>query len=213
MAFLQKRLQVGDAIQFYSMSLTKTKLIVGLGNIGKEYDGTRHNIGFAAADAFVAANTEMGSWVAKKDLKCHESTGRIGETRVIVIKPTTFMNLSGQAVQAAASFYKIPLENIVVIYDELDIDFGTIRTRVGGTSAGHNGAQSIIDLVGEDYGRVRVGIGPKKPARMSGANFVLQAFNADEQAQMPQLLRETNAILSEYIFGETLASDTRNFLI
>lgn len=213
MAFLQKRPQVGDAIQFYSMSLTKSKLIVGLGNIGKEYDGTRHNIGFAAADAFVKANDEMSAWVSKKDLKCLESTGRIGETRVIVIKPTTFMNLSGQAVQAVASFYKIPLENMVVIYDELDIDFGIIRTRIGGTSAGHNGAQSIIDLVGEDYGRIRIGIGPKKPALMSGANFVLQAFNATEQEQLPQLLRETNAILSEYIFGESLAADTRNFLI
>ncbi len=213
MAWLQKRPQVGDAIQFYSMSLTKTKLIVGLGNPGKEYTGTRHNVGFDSVDAFVSSMEGMGSWVSKKDLKCVESVGRLGDTRVIVIKPTTFMNLSGEAVQAAASFYKIPLNNIVVIHDELDIDFGQIRVRSGGSSAGHNGLKSIIEHLTEDFGRIRVGIGPKKPVRMAGADFVLQRFSDEQHEQLSNLYRETSAIMTEFIFGESLNNETRSFLI
>ena len=110
-------------------------------------------------------------------------------------------------------FYKIHPENIIVIHDELDIDFGQIRTRLGGSSAGHNGLKSIIEHMGEDFGRARIGIGPKKPTRISGADFVLQRFSEDEQAQLPNLFRESNAIISEYIYSETLLAETRNFLI
>lgn len=213
MAWLQKRPQIGDSIQFYSMGLNKTKLLVGLGNPGKEYDGTRHNIGFATLDAFVANNTEMEPWMVKKDLKCQFSNGRMGDTRVIAIKPTTFMNLSGEAVMAVISFYKIAPENVTVIHDELDIDFGQIRLRVGGSSAGHNGLKSIISHLGEDFGRIRIGIGPKTPVKMDSADFVLQKFSADQLTELPNLNREVNAILSEYIFGETLPTETRSFLV
>src|SRR5206468_6918337 len=105
-------------------------------------------------------------WIDKKSLKCLMSGGRLGETRVIAMKPATFMNLSGEAVQAVANFYKINPNNIVVIHDELDIDFGQIRLRVGGASAGHNGIKSVTQHIGEAYGRIRIGIGPKKPARI-----------------------------------------------
>jgi PTH1 family peptidyl-tRNA hydrolase len=213
MSWLQKRPQASDSIQFYSTSLTKTKLLIGLGNPGKEYDGTRHNIGFACLDYFVAASDDMGSWIAKKDMKCIESTGRFGDARVIAIKPTTFMNLSGEAVQAVAAFYKIAPENMIVLHDELDIDFGQIRIRSGGSSAGHNGLNSIIEHLGEDFGRIRIGIGPKKPARMSGANFVLQAFNETERVQLPNLYRETAAIITENIYSEQLHNETRSFLV
>ena len=104
MAWLQKRPQVGDSIQLYSMGLVKNILLVGLGNIGGEYDGTRHNIGFACLDSFVRTQDGMDDWINKKDLKCHLASGRIGEARVYAIKPTTYMNLSGEAVQAAAAF-------------------------------------------------------------------------------------------------------------
>ena len=213
MAWLQKRPQVSEAIQFYTLGLNKTVLIVGLGNIGAEYDQTRHNIGFACLDAFVVANPELGGWVEKKDLKCHLVSGQLGQTRVIAIKPTTFVNLSGEAVQNVLNFYKIPLESVVAVYDELAIDFGHIRTRVGGESAGHNGVKSIMEVAGEGFGRVRVGIGPKKPAQIGTADFVLQKFAKKELDQMPALTREVNAILSEYAFANDLPHETRSFVI
>lgn len=198
---------------FYSAGLNKTVLIVGLGNPGPEYDLTRHNVGFACLDAFVDKTADMEPWVAKKDLKCLMSQGRVGETKVYAIKPTTFMNLSGESVQAFASFYKIHPDHIVVVHDELDIKFGQIRLRGEGSAAGHNGIKSVSQHIGENYGRIRVGIGPKKPAQIDSADFVLQKFTDKEQKLLPNLTREVNAILSEYIFGGELPHDTRNFIV
>jgi PTH1 family peptidyl-tRNA hydrolase len=212
MAWLQKKPQVSDSIPYYSMGLNKTKLIVGLGNYSPEYDSTRHNIGFEAATAFVSANSEFESWVNKKDLKCLLSSGKLGSTRVIVIKPTTFMNLAGEAVQAVANFYKIHPKDITVIQDELDLRFGQIRMQTGGTSAGHNGIKSIIGTIGDDFGRIRIGIGPKLPIKIDSADFVLQRFSSEQQSQMSNLLCETNSILSECTYGE-LPKDTRSFLV
>jgi PTH1 family peptidyl-tRNA hydrolase len=213
MAWLQKRPHVSDPVNFVKVGLNKTILAVGLGNPGKEYDGTRHNIGFACLDYFVEKNPDMQTWIAKTDMKCRLSSGQLGETRVVAIKPTTFMNLSGEAVQKAANFYKIPASQIIVVHDEIDIDFGHIRTRQGGAAAGHNGVKSVIGQFGEDFGRVRVGIGPKTPEQIDSADFVLQKFNKDEQAHAPELCREVNSILTEYVYGGQLPADTRNFLI
>lgn len=213
MAWLQKRPQVSDSIQFYSMGLNKTKLIIGLGNPGKDYSGSRHNIGFEVIDAFVTANPEFEPWVDKKDLRCLMSSGRLGDTKVIVIKPTTYMNLSGEAVLAVSNFYKISTDNMLVVHDELDVEFGQIRLRTGGSSAGHNGLKSVIKLLNENFGRVRIGIGPKVPETIDSADFVLQKFSPDQQAQLPNLIKETNAILSEYVYGEGLPTETRSFII
>ncbi len=198
---------------FYSVGQNKTILLVGLGNPGKEYEQTRHNVGFLCLDEFVAKHDDMGGWVEKKDLKCLESTGRLGESRVIAIKPTTYMNLSGEAVQAAVHFYKLSPQYIAVVHDELDIDFGQIRLRVGGSAAGHNGIKSVSQHIGEEYGRVRVGVGPQKPARIKSEDFVLQKFSSEEQTQLPNLTKEVSAILSEFIYGGELPHDTRNFLV
>jgi PTH1 family peptidyl-tRNA hydrolase len=212
MAWLQKRPQTSDPVNFFSSSLNKTLLIVGLGNPGDEYTGTRHNIGFDCADAFVRA-LELGSWVDKKDMKARIADGRIGESKVMVLKPMTFMNLSGEAVQAIANFYKIPPQHIVVVHDELDVNFGQIRTRVGGSSAGHNGIKSVTKLLGdENYGRVRIGIGPKTPEQIDSADFVLQKFSKKEQADIPALIKEVTALLSEYAYGGQLHAETRSFL-
>lgn len=136
----------------------------------------------------------------------------IGENRAILVKPTTFMNLSGEAVQAVAHFYKIPAEQMVVVHDELDVPFGQIRTRSGGSSAGHNGIKSISQHMGEGYSRIRIGIGADTP--MEASDFVLATFAKAEQAEIPALLKETTAILTEYIYGGgNLLAETRNFLV
>lgn len=214
MSLFQRRPQVSDPVNYVTVGLNKTILVVGLGNPGAEYDGTRHNIGFECIDEFVAKNSDMGGWVAKKDLKCLMSTGRMGETRVIAMKPTTFMNLSGESVQAVSDFYKIHPNQTVVAHDELDINFGQIRTRMGGASAGHNGIKSIIQHIGEEFGRVRIGVGPKTPEQIDSADFVLGKFTKAQQADLPSLRREANAILTEYVYsGTALPAETRSFLL
>lgn len=212
MPFIQKKPQIGQTMQLYTIGLNKTALVVGLGNIGREYDGTRHNVGFAAVDAFARAN-EFDSWTNKQDLKCHLVAKTLGGIRVILIKPTTLMNLSGDAVQAAAHFYKIAPEHIIVVHDELDIPFGQIRTRVGGSAAGHNGIKSVSAAIGEEYGRLRIGIGPKTPPQIDSADFVLGRFSAEQQALLDNLNREAGAMLSECIFGGTVPHETRSFIV
>ena len=213
MAWLQKRPQVSNPTNFYTVGLNKTILLVGLGNPGAKYDLTRHNVGFLCLDDYVAKTDEMDDWVAKKDLKCLLSSGQLGDARVLAIKPTTFMNLSGEAVQAVINFYKISPDHIAVIHDELDVDFGQIRLRVGGSDAGHNGVKSVTAVIGQNYGRVRVGIGPKEPVAITSEDFVLQKFPVEQQKQLPNLTREVNAILNEYLYGAELPHDTRSFLV
>jgi PTH1 family peptidyl-tRNA hydrolase len=213
MGLFQRRPQVSDPVNYVTVGMNKTVLVVGLGNPSKEYDGTRHNVGFACVDDFVAKNTDMGQWIEKKDLKCVASTGRLGEVRVIVIKPTTYMNNSGEAVQAVSNFYKIHPNQTLVVHDELDINFGQIRMRSGGSAAGNNGIKSIIQHIGENFDRIRVGIGPKTPEQIDSADFVLGKFSKDQQSHMDELTREVTAVLTECIYGGKLATETRNFLI
>lgn len=122
------------------------------------------------------------------------------------------MNLSGEAVEAVSHFYKIPLEQIIVVHDELDIDFGQIRLRRGGSSAGHNGIKSVTKYIGETYGRVRIGVGPKTPEQIDSADFVLGKFNKEQAEHIPKLKKEVNAILSELAYGSPLTPETRTFL-
>lgn len=213
MSWLTRRPQTSDPVNYVTIGLNKNILLVGLGNPGKKYESTRHNAGFMCIDEFVDKTEEMDKWMVKKDLKCLLSTGRIGQNRVIAIKPTTYMNLSGEAVQAVMNFYKIHPDEVAVIHDELDIDFGQIRLRKGGSSAGHNGIRSVTAAIGEDYARVRIGVGPKKPVKMKSEDFVLQDFSAEQQKQLPNLKREVLAIISEYLYGAELPRDTRNFLV
>lgn len=213
MALFQRRPETSDPTNYYSAGLNRTLLIVGLGNPGPEYELTRHNAGFFCIDDFVAKTEGMEGWIKKDSLKCLMSSGRVGDARVVAIKPTTFMNISGEAVQAVSSFYKIPHDSILVLHDELDIDFGQIRLRVGGSAAGHNGIKSVSQHLGEDYGRVRIGIGPKTPEQMNSEDFVLQKFSEEQQSQLPNMAREVTAILSEYVYGGQLPHETRSFLV
>ncbi len=209
MALLTKRPITETISPLFTLSANKTMLIVGLGNIGAEYDNTRHNIGFACIDAFAEEN-DFDPWINKKDLKSLVTQKNLGQTRVILAKPTTFMNLSGEAVQAIAAFYKIDPSKTIVIADELDIPFGQIRTRTGGGTAGHNGIKSMIQHLGEDFGRIRIGIGPKPHPHMDSADFVLAKFTQDEQTKNTDIKREVTAILTETIYGDSLQSETRS---
>lgn len=212
MALFVKRPELGSRLSFTTYGMNKTLLIVGLGNPGKEYDGTRHNTGFMCLDEFAKKN-EFESWVNKTDMKCHLAVKTVGDTRVILCKPQTFMNLSGEAVQAVFHFYKLSLDQVVVVHDEIDIEFGQLRMRRGGSSAGHNGIKSVSKMLSsEEYGRVRVGIGPKTPKQMDSADFVLQKFSEQEQTEWPKLVREMNALLSEYAYGTPVSAETRCFL-
>lgn len=213
MGLFEQRPQVGPTVQYYSLGQEKTILIVGLGNVGKQYEHSRHNIGFQCVDALVSSQPDLNNWTSQRDLHCLLAKGRLGEASVIVIKPTTLMNRSGPAVQAVQGFYKIGLEHVIVVHDELDIPFGQIRLRVGGGSAGHNGITSVSDSIGEDYGRIRIGIGPKTPTEIDSADFVLQSFNPDEQMQLSNLTKEVTAILTEYIYGGLLPHETRSFIV
>lgn len=152
------------------MQKNKLILIVGLGNPGTAYLNTRHNVGFMAVD--VLAGTDA---VWKKEKK-----SLISKTEnVIFAKPQTFMNLSGLAVQALMTFYKIPLENLVVIHDDIDLKIGDVREKTGGGSAGHNGIKSIDAAVGRDYHRIRIGVG-RSDQPMDTSDWVLGRFSSED---------------------------------
>lgn len=147
-------------------------LVVGLGNPGSEYAQNRHNIGFMAADELVRRHS-FGPWRTKFQGEIAE--GSIDGTKVLVLKPMTYMNLSGQAVAAAARFLKIPVEDVVVIHDELDVVPGRVKVKRGGGAGGHNGLKSIDAHLGANYRRIRLGIGhPGDKDRVSG--YVLHDF-------------------------------------
>jgi PTH1 family peptidyl-tRNA hydrolase len=213
MGLFQRQQPITEKASLFSIGLNKSLLIVGLGNIGKEYDDTKHNVGFKIVDNLVSSREELGKWQDKKNLKSHFTMGQFGDTRIIVIKPTTLMNLSGEAVQAVSNFYKIAPSQILVVHDELDIKFGQIRTGIEGSSAGHNGVQSIIEQIGANFNRLRIGIGPKKPAQIDSADFVLSKFNKDQMGNMDELVKEATSMIIEFIFSGEINKETRTFLV
>jgi len=164
-------------------------LIVGLGNPGPSYSGHRHNVGAMVVDELAArtgANlrTHKGRAVwADVRLSAHAEA-----SRAVIAKPLSFMNESGGPVAGLLGFYKIPVENLIVIHDELDISFAEVRLKLGGGEGGHNGLRSITKSVGtRDYLRVRVGIG-RPPGRMDPADYVLHAFSGSERSEVPLLI-------------------------
>lgn len=157
-------------------------LIVGLGNPGAQYERTRHNVGFMVAD--VLADRVGGKFGAHKKSGADVVTARLGDRQVVIAKPRSFMNVSGRPVAALARFFSVAPENIVVIHDELDIDFGVVKLKLGGGEGGHNGLRSISAAIGtKDYLRTRVGVG-RPPGRMDPASFVLKPFSAAERKDL-----------------------------
>jgi len=161
------------------------QLFVGLGNPGTKYAGNRHNIGFMAVDR-IAADQGFGPWRAK--FQGHVTEGVLEGEKVILLKPGTFMNLSGQSVGEAMRFYKLSPGDVTVFHDELDLAPGKLRVKTGGGHAGHNGLRSIHAHIGADYARVRLGIGhPGHKDRVAG--YVLQDFAKADQGWLDDLMR------------------------
>ncbi|WP_248591426.1 aminoacyl-tRNA hydrolase [Thermobifida alba] len=156
-------------------------LVVGLGNPGPKYAGNRHNVGFMVVDELAAQRGER--W---RSHKAHAEVveTRLGNVPVVLAKPRSYMNLSGGPVANLCSFYKVPVERVVVVHDELDIPFASLKLKRGGGSAGHNGLRSVTaSLDSPDYVRVRVGIG-RPPGRMDAASFVLRDFSTVERREL-----------------------------
>lgn len=172
-------------------------LIVGLGNPGKEYAGTRHNVGFDAIDYLADKNG-----VKLNKLKFNAVFGEynIDGEKVLIFKPVTYMNLSGNAIVEAVRFYKIPLENIIVIYDDIDISLGSLRIRPHGSSGTHNGMKSIIhQLQSDKFKRIRIGVGKNKNPNMSLADYVLQKFGKDERTIIDETIKDAALAAEEII--------------
>ncbi|MFJ2719225.1 aminoacyl-tRNA hydrolase [Streptomyces sp. NPDC087437] len=168
-------------------------LIVGLGNPGPEYAMNRHNVGFMVVD--LLADRIGGRFKRAGKAQAQVVEGRIGppgpeSRRVVLVKPMSFMNLSGGPVNALRDFYKVPLANIVAVHDELDIDYGVLRLKLGGGDNGHNGLKSMTKAMGSDYHRVRFGIG-RPPGRMQVADFVLKDFSSAERKELDYFVDRT----------------------
>jgi peptidyl-tRNA hydrolase, PTH1 family len=188
--------------------MTDTFLIVGLGNPGREYKDTRHNIGFMLIDRLVVRLDARGMRVQSKAIVI---TAQHNDMKLILAKPQTFMNLSGQSVQGLLRFYKLPLENLLVASDDIDLPFGTIRIRPGGGSAGQRGMASVIQSLGtQDFPRLRLGI-DAPPGRMDAAAYVLQEFSNKELLAVSETLdRAADAVFTFVTEGLNAAMNKFN---
>ena len=183
-------------------------LIVGLGNPGSKYDGTRHNAGFRALDAYCA---KSGQRIDRMKFKALVGEGQFGGKRVLFLKPQTFMNLSGEAVRDAAEFYKIPPERILVIFDDISLDVGRIRVRPKGSAGGQNGVKNIIyHLKSDAFPRVKIGIGAKPHPDYDLADWVLSKFQG-EDADRIQSAAERAMEAAEEIVRSGVAAAAQKF--
>jgi PTH1 family peptidyl-tRNA hydrolase len=163
-------------------------LVVGLGNPGPNYAKNRHNLGFMVAD-ILADRIGSGFKVHKKS-GAEVTTGRLGGRSVVLAKPRVYMNESGRQVGPLAKFYSVTPADVIIVHDELDIDFGRIRLKFGGGVAGHNGLRSVSSALGtNDFQRVRIGVG-RPPGRKSGATYVLENFAAAERSEVPTICEQ-----------------------
>ncbi|MCF2670272.1 aminoacyl-tRNA hydrolase [Butyricicoccus pullicaecorum] len=183
-------------------------LIVGLGNPGSKYDGTRHNAGFRALDAYCA---KSGQRIDRMKFKALVGEGQFGGKRVLFLKPQTFMNLSGESVRDAAEFYKIPPERILVIFDDISLDVGRIRVRPKGSAGGQNGVKNIIyHLKSDAFPRVKIGIGAKPHPDYDLADWVLSKFQG-EDADRIQSATERAMEAAEEIVRSGVAAAAQKF--
>lgn len=173
-------------------------LVVGLGNPGAKYLLTRHNIGFMALDNFTAGIGNLPSREERKAVTCRF---KMEDHEIILAKPQTFMNKSGESVRALLDFYKIALDHLVVLHDDIDQPFGSIKIQRNRGAGGHNGLKSLNEILGtQDYMRIKLGVGRPPHVKMDVADYVLQPFSPPEQAQLSEFLNRSGDALETLIF-------------
>jgi peptidyl-tRNA hydrolase, PTH1 family len=177
-------------------SLDNLYIVIGLGNPGSKYDNTRHNVGFDTIDLLASKH---GIKVSKLKHKALSGDGEIESKKVILVKPQTFMNLSGESVREIIEWYKVPLKNTILIYDDVDLSMGKIRIRPKGSSGTHNGMRSILYHVqSEDFPRIRIGIG-RPPEGWDMADFVLSRFSNEERKAVNESIEDASAAVAAII--------------
>lgn len=177
-------------------SVKETYLIAGLGNPGKDYAGNRHNVGFMSVDHLISAMNAQGKRIKSKAIV---SEGLMNGCKIFLVKPQTFMNLSGDAVTALLRFYKVPEDRLMVIHDDIDLPFGTIRIRPTGGAGGQKGVASIIQKLGTpNFVRVRIGVG-RPPGRMDPADYVLRDFSKVERDELPFLFSTVEKAVQAWV--------------
>lgn len=181
-------------------------LIVGLGNPGAKYAGTRHNAGFDALDW---AARRWGIRVDRAKFDALTGTGEAAGHKVLLLKPQTFMNLSGQAVGKAAAFYKVPAQNVIVLFDDISLAPGRLRLRKAGSAGGHNGVKSIISQIGQEFPRVKIGVGGKPHPEYDLADWVLSRFTPDERKAMEARYDDVADALEMMMKGQFEAAQSR----
>ncbi len=181
----------------FSKKPTYDWLIVGLGNPTSQYDNTRHNIGFAAVERFMDEN---GGNFNKNKYDALFGECKVGANRLLVVKPQTFMNCSGKAVQKIAAFYKIPTNRIIIVFDDVSLDVGKIRMRKNGSHGGHNGMKDIIALMGTaDIMRIKIGVGQKPHPDYDLADWVLSKFPQSDKENLDLALKKSTLAIKEII--------------
>jgi len=186
------------------------KLLLGLGNIGTQYTRTRHNFGFMIVDQ-LAVNLGA-TWRTEAKFKADIAESQLAGERLILAKPHTMMNLSGEAAQAIMQFYKISPPDVWAVFDDVDTPFGRLRLRVGGGGSGHQGVNSLIRHLGSDFVRVKAGISLNDRLVEPSEVYVLKPFKPDEQAQLPTIIEHAAAIIQQQLTATTPAETTSDLL-
>lgn len=200
MDIFEKLKKLSNEYNTENLSQKPQFLIVGLGNPGIQYENTRHNAGFMAMQA---AEKKYGVSINIHKFKGLTAVGKIREKSCLFLKPETYMNLSGDSVSLAANFYKIPVENIIVIFDDISLEPGNIRIKRKGSSGGHNGIKSIIEqLDSQDFPRIKIGIGKKPNEKYDLADWVLSKFSQDELKKLDSIWDNVCQSLELIVEGE-----------
>ena len=186
---------------FFNKSQEAQYLIVGLGNPEKKYDNTRHNIGFSMIDYLSDKNSIT---INKCKFNSLFGKGEICGSTVILLKPLTYMNLSGKAVIQAIKFFKIPPQNVIVLTDDISLDVGRVRLRLKGSAGGHNGLKSIIENIGEDFPRIKIGVGKKPHPQYDLSKWVLGKFTPSEKVLIEEKFDDINTGIGYIIKGNGL---------
>ena len=182
-------------------------LVIGLGNVGSKYTFTRHNAGFMIADSLAMKNSE--AFRENSKLKSLITKIKFNNEDTLLIKPTTYMNLSGEALRAVIDYYKIPIENTLVVYDDLSLELGKIRFRASGSDGGHNGIKSIIQHLGTNkFARLKIGIGPQPP--IPSEAFVLQNFSNSELETLKTVINKSDEAI-EYYFANDIQKTQNSY--